>query len=235
MRPLVSHGRYRYRAIDDASRPRYSWPGGKRVALYLGFNIEHFEFGSGLGAQLAPSMQPDVLNFAWRDYGNRVGVWRCIELFAELELPVGVLANTSLYDYCPEVLAALRHDRYRWGAELIGHGHTNAERQGDMDAAAERALIESCTARIAREEGRAPRGWLSPWISESAQTPDLLAAAGYTYTLNWCHDDQVMPMRTAHGALWSVPYPQEVNDIPMIIARQMEGDAFARLIVDTYD
>ena len=77
--------------------------------------------------------------------------------------------------------------------------------------------------------------WLSPWISESVHTPDLLAAAGYVYTLNWCHDDQVLSMRTAHGTLWSVPYPQEVNDIPMIVARQMEGDAFARLIVDSYD
>ncbi len=235
MRRLTSHGRYRYRGINDASRPRFTWPGGKHLAVYVGFNIEHFEFGGGLGAKLAPGPDPDVLNYAWRDYGNRVGVWRCIELFDQLKLPVAVLANTSLYDYCPEVLAAFRHDRYPWGAELIGHGHTNAERQGDMPAAAEAALIESCTARMTREEGTAPRGWLSPWISESVQTPDLLVAAGYTYTLNWCHDDQVLPMRTAHGTLWSVPYPQEVNDIPMIIGRQMEGDAFARLIVDTYD
>jgi peptidoglycan/xylan/chitin deacetylase (PgdA/CDA1 family) len=235
MRPLVSHGRYRYRGINDVSRPRYSWPGGKRLALYLGLNIEHFEFGRGLGAKLAPSADPDVLNYAWRDYGNRVGVWRCIELFEELKLPVGVLVNTSLYDYCPEVLAAFRGGHYSWGAEMIGHGHTNAERQGDMPAADERALIESCTQRMTREEGTAPRGWLSPWISESADTPDLLAAAGYAYTLNWCHDDQVMPMRTANGALWSVPYPQEVNDIPMIVGRQMEGEAFARLIMDTCD
>lgn len=235
MRPLASHGRYRYRGIDDASRPRYAWPGGKRLALYLGFNIEHFEFGAGLGAKLAPSADPDVLNFAWRDYGNRVGVWRCIELFDRLALPLGVIVNTSLYDYCPEVLAAFRPGRYRWGAEIIGHGHTNAERQGDMAQSSERALIETCTARIAQEEGIAPRGWLSPWISESIDTPDLLAAAGYAYTLNWCHDDQVLPMRTSHRSLWSVPYPQEVNDIPMIVARQMEADAYARLIVDTYE
>src|SRR5690606_18736357 len=147
---------------------------------------------------------PDVLNFAWRDYGNRVGVWRCIELFERLELPVGVIVNTSIYDYCPEVLAAFRPDRYRWRAEIIAHGHTNAERQGDMPQASEAALIESCTARIRQEEGSAPRGWLSPWISESHRTPDLLAAAGYVYTLNWCHDEQVLPMRTAHGTLWSV-------------------------------
>lgn len=235
MRTLASHGRYRYLGIHDPSRPRYAWPGGKQLAVYLGLNLEHFEFGRGLGAKLAPSAEPDVLNFAWRDYGNRVGVWRCIEMFGALGLPLGVLVNASLYDYCPEVLAAVRAERYPPGAEIIAHGHTNAERQGDMPLAAEREMIERCTERIALEEGCAPRGWLSPWISESADTPDLLAATGYDYTLNWCHDDQVLPIATAHGALWSVPYPQEVNDIPMIVARNMDGAGFARLIVDTFE
>jgi hypothetical protein len=78
-----------------------------------------------------------------------------------------------------------------------------------------------------------PQGWLSPWISESLHTPDLLAETGYRYTLNWCHDDQPLPMKTRSGnTLWSVPYPQELNDIPMVIARQMDGKDFAQLIGD---
>ena len=85
--------------------------------------------------------------------------------------------------------------------------------------------------------GGAPvRGWLSPWISESRHTPDLLAETGYRYTLNWCHDDQPLPMRTRSGQpLWAIPYPQELNDIPMIVGRQMEGRDFARMIVDNTD
>ena len=81
----------------------------------------------------------------------------------------------------------------------------------------------------------APSGWLSPWISESNATPDLLAETGYRYTLNWCHDDQPIPMTTRHGKLWSVPYSQEANDIPMIITRQMDGKDFAQLIIDQFD
>ena len=142
MRELASHGRYSYAPITR--RPEFSWPGGKRLAVYLGFNIEHFEYGRGLGAKLAPALEPDVVNFAWRDYGNRVGVWRCLDLFEELKIPVGCLINTSLYDYCPEVIAAFRAR----GDEIIGHGHTNAERQGDMSEADERALIAGCTQRI---------------------------------------------------------------------------------------
>jgi len=114
--------------------------------------------------------------------------------------------------------------------------HTNSERQGELPEAEEKKLLESCRERIAKESGRAPRGWLSPWISESAVTPDLLAETGYRYTLNWCHDDQPTLLRTRSGKpLWSIPYPQELNDVPMIVARQMDGRDFADLIVDNFD
>jgi hypothetical protein len=122
------------------------------------------------------------------------------------------------------------------GDELVGHGHTNAERQGALDEADERKLLLDCRKRIETHSGRTPQGWLSPWISESMVTPDLLAETGYGYTLNWCHDDQPIPMRTRSGTpLWSVPYPQELNDIPMIIARQMDAKDFAQMIVDQLD
>lgn len=230
MRALKTHGRYAYSAITR--RENYDWPGGKRLAVYLGFNIEHFDFGAGLGAALGPKTpEPDVLNFSWRDYGNRVGVWRCLELFESLKLPVGVLINTALYDYCPEVIEAF----VKRGDELIGHGHTNSERQGEMTAAQEKELLQNCRERIRRASGVTPLGWLSPWISESVNTSDLLAETGYQYTLNWCHDDQPVRFSTKSGELWSIPYPQELNDIPMIIARQMDGRDFADMIVDNFD
>jgi len=228
--PVRHHHRFDYQPITR--RRDYTWPGGARLAVYLGFNIEHFAFGEGLGARLGPpSPEPDVLNFSWREYGNRVGAWRCLELFDQLSLPAGTLINTALYDHCPELIAAC----VARGDELIGHGHTNSVRQGEMSAEVEAAMLAACRARIERESGVAPTGWLSPWISESRLTPDLLAEAGYRYTLNWCHDDQPLPMQTRSGALWAVPYPQELNDIPMIIARQMTAPAFADMITDQFD
>ncbi len=229
--PLAMHDRFPYSAITQ--RPNYRWPNGAGLAVYIGFNIEHFAFGEGLGAKLGPACpEPDVLNYAWREYGNRVGAWRCLELFDALELPLGVLANTALYDHCPELIAAF----VARGDELIGHGHTNARQQGTFPENEERLLLEHCRERMQSESGSAPAGWLSPWISESLLTPDLLAEAGYRYTLNWCHDDQPIRMKTRSGkSLWSLPYPQEVNDIPMIIARQMDGKDFAQLIVDNFD
>jgi peptidoglycan/xylan/chitin deacetylase (PgdA/CDA1 family) len=229
--PLPDHGRFDYRPITR--RAAYRWPGGAGLAVYLGFNIEHFAFGEGLGASLVPATsQPDVLNYSWREYGNRVGAWRCLELFDHLALPAGALVNTALYDHCPELVAAF----VARGDELIGHGHSNAERQGELDAAAERELLLHCRDRIMEHSGVAPAGWLSPWISESVRTPDLLSETGFRYTLNWCHDDQPVRMRTADGrGLWAVPYPQELNDIPMIVARQMDAIDFAQMIIDQTD
>jgi peptidoglycan/xylan/chitin deacetylase (PgdA/CDA1 family) len=227
---LPGHGRYGYSPI--ASRPDYSWPGGARLAVYVGLNLEHFAFGEGLGAELAPGgPQPDVLNYAWRDYGNRVGAWRMIELFDALGWPVSVLLNSAIYDYAPQLAAAFRAR----GDEFVGHGRTNAERQGVLDEAGERALIEAATAAIARHEGRAPAGWLGPWISQSRATPDLLQEAGYSYLLDWCMDDQPVWFRTRRGRILSLPYPQELNDIPMIVGRKIGGDAFADMIVDNFD
>ena len=230
-RALKQHGRYAYSAIT--ARPDYRWPGRRRLAVYLGFNIEHFDFGAGLGAALGPKgAEPDVLNYAWRDYGNRVGAWRCLQLFDELKLPAAAIVNTALYDYCPELIAAC----VKRGDELVGHGHTNSERQSELSEMEESGLLVSCRERISKESKQNISGWLSPWISESPVTPDLLAETGYRYTLNWCHDDQPVKFTTRSGkALWSIPYPQELNDIPMMVARQMDASDFADLIVDNFD
>lgn len=224
---LPTHGRYDYHAWPK--RRTYAWPGEARLAVYLGLNLEHFAFGAGLGAELAPGgPQPDVLNFAWRDYGNRVGAWRLIRLLGEFGLPATVLLNSAMYDYAPDLVAAHRAR----GDEIAGHGRTNSERQSVLPEAGERALIAESTAAILRHEGRAPRGWLSPWIAESRVTPDLLAEAGYAYTLNWCADDAPIWMRTRAGRLLAVPYPQEVNDIPAIVGRKDGAEQFADMIVD---
>ncbi|HEV7912799.1 MAG TPA: polysaccharide deacetylase family protein [Albitalea sp.] len=230
MRALASHGRFGYSAITQ--RPVHDWPDGSRLAIYIGFNLEHFDFGAGLGAALAPAgAGVDVMNHAWREYGNRVGAWRCLELFDSLRLPTAAIVNTALYDHCPELVAAFAAR----GDEIVGHGHTNSQAQGGLPADEERQLLADCRDRIAAASGRAPQGWLSPWISESRDTPDLLAATGYRYTLNWCHDDQPVRLRTSAGPLWSVPYPQELNDIPAIVARRMSGGDFADMIVDQFD
>jgi allantoinase len=230
MMELPTHGRYDYSAIRD--RAVYDWPGSKRLAVYLAINLEHFAFGEGLGAELAPGgPQPDVLNYAWRDWGNRVGVWRLIDMFDDLGLPASVLVNSSIYGHCPSVMDEFRAR----GAEVVAHGRTNSERQGVLDRPTEAQLIEETTQTIEAAEGRRPRGWLAPWISESHVSPDLLAEAGYQDLLDWCMDDQPVWMRAGTGRILSVPYPQELNDIPAIVARKDSPAQFGDSIVDAFD
>jgi hypothetical protein len=225
---MPHHGRYDYSPITQ--RPVYDWPGGKRLAVYIGLNLEWFSFGEGLGAELAPGgPPPDVLNYSWRDYGNRVGVFRLAELFARLKLPVSLIVHSRMCEEAPQAIAAFEN------AEIVGHGRSNSERQGTLSEAEENRLIEETTATISRHAGKSPQGWLGPWISQSPLTPDLLQEAGYRYMLDWCHDDQPTWMKTRKGRILSVPYPQELNDIPQIVARKREGDEFARMIVDAFE
>jgi peptidoglycan/xylan/chitin deacetylase (PgdA/CDA1 family) len=227
---LRDHGRFPYSAIVD--RPDFRWPGGHRLAVYVVLNLEHFAYGEGLGLSYSPGLpHPNTYNWAWREYGNRVGVWRLLDLFDRLELPVSLLLNSSVYDHCPQVVAAFR----RRGDEVLGHGRTNSEHQNDFDESGEAALIREVTAAIIRFEGQPPRGWLSPGVNPSAVTPDLLQETGYLYLLDWPMDDQPVWMKTRHGRILSVPYPHEVNDIPMLALHHGTAPAFADMIVDNFD
>jgi allantoinase len=228
--PLRQHGRYPYWPI--AQPPPFRWPRGEGLAVYIALNLEVYGFGDGMLDELVPaSPAPDVLNYSWLDYGNRVGAWRILELCRALELPLTVLVNSRIYEFCPDLIAAFRDA----GCEIAAHGRTNAERQGQLSEAEERRLIAEATGEIAQHEGRRPRGWLSPWISESDVTPDLLKEAGYNYVLDWCHDDRPIPLATRAGPLLSVPYPQEANDANAIVVRRMSADAFADLIIGQFD
>ncbi|MBB3948955.1 polysaccharide deacetylase family protein [Aureimonas jatrophae] len=228
--PTRSHGRFPYSALPD--RPVFDWPGGKRLAVYVALNVECFSFGEGDGAQLAPKGgEPDVLNASWREWGNRVGVWRLRDLADELDLPLAVLLNSAAYHDCPGLADAFRAR----GDEIVGHGRTNAERQGTLGEAAERALIREASDLYRHHEGRLPDGWLGPWISESAVTPDLLVEEGYGYLLDWMHDDQPVWMRTRGGQpILSVPYSHEINDIPAVTTRLVSGPDFARMVSDQF-
>jgi allantoinase len=228
---LISHERYGYSPLRG--RSDYSWPNGRRLAVYFALNLEHFHFGEGLGVELVPGgPHPDVLNYAWRDYGNRVGAWYLLDAFDALELPMAALVNSAMYDYAPELVSAFRMR----GDEIVGHGRTNAERLGALAERQEQEAIAEATARVTREEGQPPDGWLGPWISQSHLTPCLLAEAGYKYLLDWCMDDQPVWFGCRGGKrIMAVPYPQELNDIPAVMARKVGAREFADMIVDQFD
>ncbi len=158
-----------FRLPPHHAAPRLTWPNGARLAVYLGFNIEHFAFGDGLGANIGPaSPQPDVLNHGWREYGNRVGAWRCSNCSTRSACRAAPLINTALYDHCPELVQAC----VARGDELIGHGHSNAERQGRLDEAARaRAAGALPRTHAARERAARPRAGCRPGSPKACSRP----------------------------------------------------------------
>jgi allantoinase len=227
---VPKHDRYGFSIIDE--RPDYSWPEGRRLAFYLSTNVEYYAFGTGLGWDPArPDAPQTQRNYSWRDYGNRVGLWRLMDICDELNLPVAHNVNSLLYEFQPEVFKRLRAR----GDEFIGHGRTNSERQRGMWERDEERVIAECTQAIARNEGRAPEGWLGAAASENNTTPDLLHEAGYKYVLDWPCDDQPIWLKTRKGRILSVPYPAELNDNAVIVHRHQRAQDFADMVVDQFD
>jgi allantoinase len=227
---LKSHGRYDYSAI--AKRPDNSFPDGRRLAVHFCLNLEHFSFGEGLGNDYGTNQpQPNVRSYAWRDYGNRVGAWRLLELAEAYDLPYGVLLNTALYDYCPELVAAFSAR----GDEIVGHGRTNSERQIDMSMAEERACLQEVSEVIERHEGKKPSGWLAPYVCQTQHTPELLKQAGYRYMMDWPIDDQPIWFRTADGPLLSIPYAHDLNDSLEVVTRRTSSQVLCENLIDQFD
>ncbi|MFC7398321.1 polysaccharide deacetylase family protein [Chelatococcus sp. GCM10030263] len=227
---LPKHNRYDYSPIFE--RPDYAWPDGKRLAFCAVTNLEVYAYRKGTGWDPAKMGEPqNQRNYAWRDYGNRVGVWRLFDMFDKLGLPAAHNINSLLYDDHPQIFDRIRAR----GDEIIGHGRTNAERQGDLWELDEQRLIDDVTETIRRNEGKPPKGWMGPAASESNTTPDLLKEAGYRYVMDWPADDQPFWLKTRAGPLLSVPYPAELNDSASIIHRRNTPEQFADMIVAQFD
>ena len=230
MNLVPQHERYAF--VPVVERKDYSWPGGKRLALLITTNVEWFAFGAGLGNDIAKTNEPQThRNYSWRDYGNRIGIWRLFDLLDELRLPAGHCTNSLVYEYAPQITDAMR----RRGDEVIAHGRSNAENLRGLWQPDEERILREVTQTIARHEGRPPAGWFGAGAYETAHTPDLLHELGYRYLMDWPMDDQPVWMSTRSGRILSIPYPVETDDAQGVIHRRWSAATFADAVVDQFD
>jgi allantoinase len=207
----TEHDRFDYSPIID--RPRLSWPNDARVAVWVIPNIEHFLFDRPSTRLTNLPVNPDVLNYSWRDYGVRVGIWRMMEVMERYGVKGTVALNSDVCARYPRII----EEGKKLGWEWMGHGNNNSTLFAGQSEAEERALIKDVVTTISKSVGKAPRGWLSPALSETMRTLDILAENGIEYVGNWVNDDQPYPMRVKKGSMIAMPYSVEINDIPALL------------------
>ena len=231
MSPMHPHERVPYSPI--VSRPSLRLPGDARVAVWVIVNVEEWAADQPMPRTvLTPPAggvpTPDIPNWAWHEYGNRVGFWRMTDIIDEMNIPAVLAINGKAITTYPQITdAALARE---W--EFIGHGFTQKNMQKVDD---EREDIRLTTQAIAEVTGRAPRGWLGPGLTETWETPEVLQEQGYEYVCDWVLDDQPVPLRTNDGALTSIPYTQECNDVAMMLIQHHAAGEYRQRAIDQFE
>ena len=228
---MLPNERFEYSAITQ--RPRLALPGGARLVVWVIVNVEEWNPREPMPRTvLTPpaggSPMPDIPNWAWHEYGNRVGFWRMLKVFDRLQIPAVLAINGgAIGAYEPIARAALER---QW--EFIGHGFGQKNMQKVPD---ERVDIQKTTEAIAGFTGHRPRGWLGPGLTETWETLDILAEEGIEYISDWVNDDQPYEIKTTARPLVSVPYTLELNDIPMMLIQHHESGAWLERVRDQFD
>jgi peptidoglycan/xylan/chitin deacetylase (PgdA/CDA1 family) len=223
---------YDYSAI--VRRPKLELPEGKKLAVYCGISLEHYLWGKPAisVAQFTAELVPDPLNFGWREYGPRVGVFRLMELFDRYEFPVTALLNSDVCDEHPAIIEEGSKRGWSW----VGHGANNSSWIVGMDHDTELGVIGGITDKIESATGTRPRGWLGPALTESPHTNGVLSELGYTYTLNWGIDDEPVGLKVPGGKPFlAVPYSTELNDLPAFSLQGQGAPEFADAVIDQFD
>ena len=174
------------------------------------------------------SPMPDVPNWAWHEYGNRVGFWRFIKVFDEFQIPGVIAINGSALAAYPAIVRAAVERKW----EFIGHGYTQTNMQKVPN---ERADIRKVRETILKATGKAPRGWLGPGLTETWQTPELLIEEGYDYVADWVLDDQPVWLKTRTKPILSIPYTQECNDVAMMLIQHHKASEYFERALDQFE
>lgn len=220
---------YDYSPITE--REPIRWPDGAKVAFYVGLNIEHFHLDRPSTSMFdtTTALVPDALNYGWRDYGVRVGIWRVIESMDAHGVRASALVNSEVTEHYPQIVEAGRERDWAW----LAHGRTNSVLHANLNEPEERAELTDIVTTIEKATGARPLGWMGPALTETLNTPRLLAELGLRYVLDWTNDDQ--PYRLNVPGMLSVPYSVEMNDLGIFGPKGLTGPEFLQMFTDQLD
>ena len=228
---MTPRERVPYSAIVD--RPPLRLPDGGRMIVWVIVNVENWDIKRPMPRAVLPPpmgnpLVPDLPNWAWHEYGMRVGFWRLLDCLTRLEVVPTLAINGSVCAAYPRVAEAARSE----GWEFMGHGWL----QGPMHALEDqRASIRRTIEAIGKFMGKAPRGWESPGLTETHETIDILAEEGIEYVADWIMDDQPCEIRTTSRSVLAIPYTAEINDVSLMAVARHESEEMLRRGIRQFD
>ncbi|MSQ71876.1 MAG: polysaccharide deacetylase [Betaproteobacteria bacterium] len=227
-----------------SKRQPLKWPGGKRLALIVTVNCEYWDLLKDSSEPYyagGPPMMPDPVpgniadfpNFTWREYGQRVGVWRLFKVFEEAGVPLSCTFNAKMMLERPEIL---EHVRSR-GWEVVAHNYEQGEllHKFAHDPAGERRIVLETLKVYEQKMGKKAKGWLSSSLRSTPRTPDIVAEQGCIFFCDYMNDDQPYLIRTDHGPIVSTPYSIEINDFTFFHRRAMTTREALQMLKDQFD
>ena len=230
----MDHDRYDWSMLAD--RKPVEWPGGKRLALWVNVSLQYFPLNQQ-GKPFPPvggmtTSYPDLRHYTLREYGNRVGIFRCLQAFDRFGVKPTFAVSGRLAERYPYLVNRL----VERGDEIIAHGwHMDAPHYGGMDEGDEAMLMERTLDTLRAKTGQAVEGWLSPSKSESARTPDLLVEHDVKYMCDWINDDMPYNFRTSAGDIVAMPLSTELEDRFIMQANLHSEAEYADQVQDAFD
>jgi len=231
----------KYEYIPIHERPRLQWPGGCRVALIVTINLEtwdltkptervHYAGGPPILPDPMPGNVPDFPNYTWREYGQRVGIWRLLELFDEAGVRPSCTVNGAVFERRRQMVEAV----VSRGWEVIPHNFEQGELLTDYahDIESERAVILKTLAAYKLAVGKPAQGWLSSSLRGTLNTAEILAEEGLRFYCDLMNDDQPYLISTSKGALVSVPYTNEINDFTLLTRGGYSTDEYRDILIE---
>lgn len=225
-----AYGPFPYSPIID--RPKLNWPGDARVAVWVNVNLEFFPFNEKV-PQTSGHL-PDVPGWSRTDYGNRVGVFRVMEVMDRLGVRGTAALNAEICDHHPRIVERARE--LGWG--VIGHCQSNSRPLNEIPPASERKVIRDTLDTIEKTWGQRPTGWLGASMAETADTLEHLAAEGIVYTADWLNDDQPFRLDVARPngeRMVALPFGQETHDKGNFQRRAMTPQGYTDMLKRTFD
>lgn len=230
---------YDYRPLPERGPLR--WPQDKQVALILTFNLETWDLtkdsdqpyyagGPAILPDSLPAHTPDFPNYTWREYGQRVGIWRLMDLFDELGVAASCTTNAVTFERRkPMVDAALER-----GWEVLAHNYEQGELLTNFahDEQAERDVIRRSIEIYEQHTGRRPVGWLSSSLRGTLNTCEILAEEGFKFYCDLMNDDQPYPVHTSKGEIIALPYSNEINDFTLLTRRGHTTDEYRDILIE---